>query len=470
MKSFIGEDFLIRNAKGLAIYNGYAKGLPIVDYHCHLSPKEIAEDRVFRDVGELMLGHDHYKWRIMRAFGIDEERITGGASYEEKFAAYASALQRAPGNPLYHWTHMELRTYFGITEPLTAANARAVYRQANHTMADGSLSVRHLISSSNVRFIATTDDPADTLEYHARIAADATFPVKVVPTFRPDVICHPARPGYTEYVRRLGASDGTAIANLTDLLAVLSRRMDHFARMGCVSSDHGIAGIPSDAATLQEAGAVFERTLSGIAPSEADSDRFLGFLLGFFAGEFVRRGWAMQLHLSAARNLNAALFERLGPDCGNDSAGGIVDVQSLAGFLERTRRGSGLPKIMLFTLNPAAYPVLSTVAGCFAEGLAGKIQLGPAWWFWDHRDGIEEQLRLFANTGVLGVFNGMLTDSRSFTSYVRHDYFRRIFCSLLGEWVENGEYPDDPLLLGDLVKDVCGENALRYFQSGGVQP
>lgn len=463
MSSFIGDNLLISNNKGLELYEKYARDLPIYDYHCHLSPEEIANDKVFYDIGELMLKGDHYKWRIMRATGIPEQFITGNASYKDKFKAYAKALSFAIGNPLYTWTHMELKRFFNITEPLTEKSADSIYEEANRKMADGSYSARNLIAQSNVYLIATTDDPADNLEYHEKISKIEGFETKVVPTFRPDFLCNPNKAGYKEYVEKLGATEGTEISTFDDLIWVLNKRMNYFSERNCRIADHGISYVPDCECTPEEAKCIFQKALSESGLSKEEEDKFLVYMLELFACEYSRRGWVMQIHMSPLRNQNTSLFKKVGPDSGIDSVGDVVSASALGTLFDRVESECLMPKTILYTLNPSAYYVLSTMAGNFSCGSPGKIQLGAAWWFCDHKDGIEEQLRIFANTGVLGYFNGMLTDSRSFTSYVRHDYFRRIFCSLVGQWVENGEYPDDDEMLKGIVEGVCFENAKKYF-------
>ncbi|MFA7204854.1 MAG: glucuronate isomerase [Saccharofermentanales bacterium] len=463
MNEFLGEDFLIENSIGFDIYKKYAKNLPIYDYHCHLSIRDIARDRVFTDVGEMMLEHDHYKWRIMRAAGIEEKFITGDSSYREKFIAYASTLEKAVGNPLFLWTNMELKEYFGINCPLTSRNAEKIYDEVNRLMSDGSFTAKNLIRKSNVCLIATTDDPADSLEYHVQNAADNNFKTKVVPTFRPDFVCNPLKEGYLEYLVRLGNSENTTISSLKNLLDILKLRMDFFGRIGCKISDHDLAGIPRVECDYAEASQIFLGILVGEMISQSQADKFLSFMLLFFAGEYRKHGWVMQLHISALRNPNTKLFLRNGPDFGLDSVGDTLSAADLCRFFNRIENTAGLPKTIVYSLNPASYYVIASAVGSFAGEIPGKLQLGAAWWFCDHRDGIREQLKVFADTGVLGMFNGMLTDSRSFVSYVRHDYFRRILCSLIGEWVENGECPDDEKIIGNLVKGICFYNAEKYF-------
>jgi len=463
MKEFIGRDFLLNNETGLMLYEKYARHLPIYDYHCHLSPREIAEDKVFYDIGELMLAHDHYKWRLMRQAGIEEKYITGEASYREKFIAYGKALSLAAGNPLYHWTHMELREYFDITEPLSEKSAEKIYEAANEKMTSGDFSARKLMEKSKVYLAATTDDPADSLEYHRELNNSKDFSCMVVPTFRPDKACHILAADYRDYIKRLGQTAAVEINNLNTLKDALLKRMDAFAEAGCRIADHGVYSIPDAVCDEAEAETIFQKALSGMELAPGEGDRFLIHMLTFLAVEYARRDWCMQIHMSPLRNQNTRLYNRLGPDSGIDSVGDPISALALGKFLNNVENIYKVPKTILYTLNPSAYYVLATMAGNFSAGVPGKIQLGAAWWFCDHRDGIQEQLRIFASTGLLGVFNGMLTDSRSFTSYVRHDYFRRILCSLIGEWMEAGEYPMDEENAASLVQGICFYNAEKYF-------
>jgi len=463
MKVFFGEDVFLKSKTAISLYEKYAKNQPIYDYHCHLNPQEIAEDKVYFDVGELMLKGDHYKWRLMRHCGMEEELITGNASFKDKFVAYAKALSMSIGSPLYHWTHMELKKYFNINEPLTEKNAIDIYLRANKAMEDGSFSAKQLITKSNVYMVATTDDPSDGLNWHKKIALDKNFKTKVLPTFRPDLACNIAKKDYVEYINKLAAVEDEVIVSLEDLQSVLKKRLDLFATMGCKIADHGIENIPQVEADFEEAHNIFGSALARKRLSPVEAEKFLFYMLTFFASEYKRRGWAMQIHMSVIRNQNSARFDKLGPDVGNDSAGDVSSAKALGRLFDRIETKSGMPKTIVYSLNPTSNMVLSTMLGNFAGGLPGKMQFGAAWWFCDNRTGIEEQLKMLADTGVLGQFVGMLTDSRSFISYPRHDYFRRILCSIIGEWVENGELTNDDELLGEIVKGICFENARKYF-------
>lgn len=464
MKQFMGSEFLINNTKGAELYTRYAKHQPIYDYHCHLSAKEIAENRKFTNIGELWLEGDHYKWRVMRAAGVPEEKITGkNTSYEEKFRAFAEVLPNFIGNPIYHWAHMELQRYFDIHEPLSATTVDKIWNEANAKLASEDFTARSLIASSNVELIATTEDPADELQWHAKIKQIKDLNTRVVPTFRPDKVVNWNGSGSCEYVAKLGEGENIDISSLDDLLFVLGKRMDYFQNMGCRSADHGLESIPAVRGSYDEVKKIFAKLIEGGMLEPDKIEKYQYFMLHFFACEYSKRGWTMQMHISAMRNNNTKLFKQLGTDCGADSVGEAVDGKSLQQLFDGIELEVGMPKTILFTMNPSAYYILATMAGNFQGGVPGKIQLGPAWWMLDHRDGIIEQLRILANTGGLGFSVGMLTDSRSFLSYARHDYFRRILCSLIGEWVEEGEVPDEAEMLGKIVGGICVENARRFF-------
>ncbi len=462
MKDFLGNDFLLKNETAKVIYNQFVKDLPIYDFHCHLSAQEIAEDKVFLDIGELLLKCDHYKWRLMRICGVPEDLITGNASFKDKFLAFANILPSVVGNPVYHWTHMELKKYFGITEPVNAQNALRVYNQANEMMADGTYSAQKLITKSNVKLIATTDDPSDDLIWHKKISEIANFSTKVVPTFRPDLACNLLKEGFSTYIEKLGNSANTKISSLDSLLAVLNGKLDFFEKHGSKIADHGIENIPNYSCEFDEAAVIFKKALTEKV-TQIDAEKFLYFMLSFFAKEYKRRQWAMQIHMSVIRNQNSKLLKNLGPDCGIDSSGDVLVAKSLGKLFDEIENSTGMPKTILYSLNPTSNYVLSTMLGNFAGEVAGKMQLGAAWWFCDHRDGIIEQLKLLSSTGSLGCFVGMLTDSRSFISYARHDYFRRILCSLIGEWVEDGEMYSDMESLKNLVSGISYYNAVEYF-------
>lgn len=465
MTDFLGKDLLIHNETGRRIYNEWAKDMPIFDYHCHLDPKEIYEDKVFKDIGEIMLSGDHYKWRLMRAAGIDEELITGNRSYREKFIAYAKALEKACGNPLFVWTNMELQRYFGVDRTLTEENAARIYDEVNEKISDGSCTARSLITGSGVYLAATTDDPADELEYHRKLAQDESFKPKIVPTFRPDNILNISKPGYRDYIEKLSKSAGKNIEDLEDLLEVLKIRMDHFGKLGCRISDHALVEIPNITCDKEIAGHIFSSVLKEKKDiSNEVADEFTGFLMRFLADEYLARDWTMQIHLYALRNPNSEMFSRLGPDSGFDCIGDAPKVgEGLCTLLDAMNKITGLPRTIVYTLNPNAYEEIAGALGSFTRISPGRVQLGAAWWLCDHENGIRRQLAAFAESGILGLFNGMLTDSRSFLSYVRHDYFRRILCSFVGEIVESGQYPSDERLLRELIEGICFNNVKKYI-------
>ena len=446
------SDYLLSGATARGLYEDCA-GLPIYDYHCHLPPKDIYEDRVFGNIGELWLGGDHYKWRLMREAGFPEELITGTAStYQEKFRAYLSALEFAAGNPLYAWSGMELKQFFGVELPLTAANADAIWDACNKVIEERQLSPRKLIRQSNVRLVATTDDPADTLEWHRLLAADAEKGFEVLPSFRPDKALNLVAPGYAEYLAKLAAAAGTGpIATLDDFRAALRARLDFFQSMGCRITDVGLADFPDAIATDAEADAVFRKAAAGQPVARGEFLAFLGNAYVFLGREYKARGMVMQWHLAAYRNANTPLFKALGPDCGCDCIGDIVPVRDLVRVLDAIHTGGGLPQTILYALEPSMNSALMTLAGSY-----GPVRLGAAWWFVDHRRGIENVLDIVAETGHLGSFLGMLTDSRSFLSYARHDYFRRILASFVARLVDNGEY--EASCAPELLRRICCGN------------
>jgi glucuronate isomerase len=464
MKDFISDDFLLCNEIGQTLYDKYAKNQNVFDFHCHLNPKDIAEDRRFDSIGELMLEGDHYKWRLMRAFGIPEKLVTGkDVSFKDKFLAFAKALPSFIRNPVYHWVHMELKRYFGIQVPLSEETAEQIWEQANEKLKDNYFSAHSLITNSNVEFLATTDDPSSSLEWHRKISTTDNFKTRVVPTWRPDKILDLTANSYLEYLDELASKASMQVRSLDDLLTLLKKRMDFFAMSGCCIADHGLENAPSVRGSFEEAKAIFAGRLAGTVPGQEALEKFKYYMLFFFGCEYSARSWVMQLHLSVIRNRNTRLFKALGPDCGVDSVGDPVDIRALAQLFDDVEKECGMPKTITYTMNPSSWYPLATLAGSFAGSIPGKMQLGAAWWMLDHRDGIKQQLKVLANTGGLGLSVGMLTDSRSFLSYVRHDYYRRILCSVVGEWVEHGEMPDDEALLEKTIKGVCLNNARKYF-------
>lgn len=465
--AFMDDNFLLNNPTAVKLYHEYAAPMPIIDYHCHLSPREIAGNRRFRNLADVWLSGDHYKWRAMRAAGVDERFITGDAPDEEKFRAYARTLPLAVGNPLYHWSHLELRRYFGIYEIINEQNAKAIWEKANALLAGPGFAARDFITRSNVRVICTTDDPADSLEHHAALKNERDFPVKVLPSFRPDKALNIEKEDFPAYIRRLGEAAGMAIACFDDLLEALEKRIEFFAGAGCVVSDHALDEVPYADAGAQEVADIFKKATDGQAVTREEAQKYKTRLLVFLGKQYAKRGWVMQYHINAHRNNNTRMLERLGPDTGYDSMNDAPLAFALTRLLDAMEKEEALPKTILYSLNPAQNRLLATIMGSFqGGGVPGKMQLGSAWWFNDTKEGMIDQMKALAEIGLLGRFVGMLTDSRSFLSYARHEYFRRILCNLLGEWVERGELPDDEAWIGGIVQDICFRNANAYFGFG----
>ena len=460
MKDFMDKDFLLSSETARQLYEAYAAPMPIIDYHCHLDPREIWEDRQFENITRVWLGGDHYKWRLMRSAGVDERFITGDADDREKFQKWAETLGLAIGNPLYHWSHLELRSYFGYEGVLNGDTAEEVWKLCNEKLRRPDMSARNLILRSRVKALCTTDDPADTLEWHQKLADEGDFPVKVLPSFRPDKALGIEKPGYLDYLARLGAPESFA-----RLKARLTERLDFFCALGCRVSDHGMEAVPFARAPEEEIEGIFRRRLAGQLPTPLEEKQFKTALLLHLGRAYARRGLVMQLHFGVIRDNSPRIFRALGPDAGIDSIGDAISAKDLAAFLGALDETGELPKTILYSLNPNDNAALVTVMGAFQTGEAvGKLQHGSAWWFNDHKGGMIRQLSTLAADGYLAGFVGMLTDSRSFLSYARHEYFRRILCDLIGSWVENGEYPGDPKALRTIVEGICFYNAERYFR------
>jgi len=458
------ENFLLSNETSVQLYHQHAKDMPIIDYHCHLSPKEIYENKTFNNITEAWLYGDHYKWRLMRANGVDEKFITGDASDYDKFLAWARTIPMTIGNPLYHWTHLELQRFFGVHDLLNEANAPMIWDKVNRQLQGEGFGARDLITKSNVTTVCTTDDPIDNLEYHAKISALDNFNASVVPGFRPDKALEINRPTFKPWVAQLSEVSGLVINNYADFLDALESRVRYFHAAGCSVSDHALDAVMFEPATLEEAAAIFAKGLAEGSVSVSEEKKFKGFTLVFLGKLYNELDWVMQFHIHALRNNNSVMFGRLGPDTGYDSINDGNIAVPLAGLLDALDRESALPKTILYSLNPNDNHVIASLMGCFqGGGVAGKIQFGTAWWFNDHKDGMMEQMKTLANFGLLSQFVGMLTDSRSFLSYTRHEYFRRILCDLVGSWVENGEAPDDMNLLGGMIENICYNNAKQYF-------
>ena len=464
MSQFLSNDFLLSTETARKLYFGAAADMPIIDYHCHVDPKEIYEDKRFRNITELWLSGDHYKWRLMRSNGVDEYYITGDADEYEKFCRFAELMPKAIGNPMYHWCHLELKNYFGYEGVLNADTAREVWELCEKKLKDANMSVRGIIKQSNVSFIGTTDDPIDSLEYHKLIAADDSFDVTVAPSFRPDKALNIDKAGWKDYIATLSLVSGTEITDVKSLKEALSARIEYFDSCGCRASDHGLDRMIYASATESEINAVFERGLAGEIIDSCEAEALKTELLVHCAKEYKRLGWVMQLHYNCMRNPNSKMFGLLGADKGFDCIGPDNGSRKLASLLDRLNTEDGLPKTVIYSLDASDNSFIDTLIGSFqGTEIAGKLQHGSAWWFNDNKQGMRDQLISLANLSLLGNFVGMLTDSRSFLSYARHEYFRRILCALIGEWVENGEYPDDEDTLEGLVRDICYDNAAKYF-------
>ncbi len=465
MRKFMDENFLLLSETAIRLYHDYAKDMPIYDYHCHLSPKEIWENKQYNNITELWLYGDHYKWRAMRANGIEEKYITGNGDDFEKFKKWASTVPYTIGNPLYHWTHLELRRYFGIYELLNEDTAEMVWNKANEMLKTEDFTPRGLIKKSNVKLIGTTDDPLDDLKYHEKIQTLDDFDVKVVPTFRPDKGVDINKDTFKDWVDRLEEIVGKEINSFDEYLAALEERINYFHQRGCRLSDHGFEYVPYQEADSKKLDEILRKGRNQEDISLEEEDAFKTAVMVFLGKLYAKLGWTMQLHIGAMRNNNTRMFRQIGPDTGFDSIHDHNIAYNLSRFLDALDVENALPRTILYTLNPKDNYVLASMAGNFqGDGIPGKIQFGSAWWFNDQKDGMEEQMKVLANVGLLTRFIGMLTDSRSFLSYTRHEYFRRILCNIIGEWAENGEVPKDMNFLGKIIQDICFNNAKNYFQ------
>lgn len=497
MKPFLDENFLLKNDVAVRLYHDYAASLPIIDYHCHLDPREIAENKRFANLAEAWLYGDHYKWRAMRANGVEEKYVTGGSGADDygRFLAWSRTVPYTIGNPLFHWSHLELRRLFGVNDLITEANARTIWDKTKACFEGEGYSVRDLIRKSNVEVICTTDDPADSLEHHAAIRKEEgagalglraairkeegpdtlglhaainkeeRTGTLVLPSFRPDKALNVRAAAFLPWLRKLEEATNGSISDYGELLAALERRLDFFHELGCRVSDHALDDVPFAATSYEEAAAVFNKAIKGEAVSEEEEARYKTFTLLQLGRGYAKREWVMQLHLHAHRNNNGRAFAKLGPDTGHDSMNDQPLAKPLVGLLDALDREGALPRTIVYSLNSNDNDILASIIGSFqGDGIPGKIQLGSAWWFNDTKDGMIAQLTSLANIGMLGRFVGMLTDSRSFLSFTRHEYFRRILCNLLGEWVENGEAPYDLAWLGGLVRDISYRNAKAYFR------
>lgn len=465
MKKFLDEDFLLTTEAAKKLYHEYAEDMPIIDYHCHINPQEICEDRKFDNITQVWLGGDHYKWRQMRSNGVDEKYITGDASDREKFQKWAETLELLIGNPLYHWSHLELKRYFGYEGHLSGETAEEVWNLCNEKLAQDDMTVRNIIKKSNVKLICTTDDPVDSLEYHKKLAEDDSFDVKVLPAWRPDKAMNLEKPEYLDYVKKLSEVSGIEVNSFASLIEALKKRMDFFASVGCSVSDHALEYVMYAPAADEEIEAIYAKRLAGGQITKEEELKFKTAFMLSVGKEYDRRNWVMQLHYGCKRDNNTLRYKQLGPDTGYDCINNYAPSSEMADFLNALAGADELPKTILYSLNPNDNASIGTILGCFQnDKTIGRIQQGSAWWFNDHKTGMTEQMISLANLGILSNFIGMLTDSRSFLSYTRHEYFRRIMCELIGGWVENGEYPDDYKVLEKIVKGISYNNTVRYFE------
>jgi glucuronate isomerase len=465
MRKFLDKDFLLHNKTAKMLYHTYAAKMPIIDFHNHLSAQEIYENKKFSDLTEVWLGGDHYKWRAMRTLGVAEETVTGSASAREKFTAWAKSMPYLIGNPLYHWTHLELQRYFGIDTLLNEKSADEIFDKCNEMLQKEAYRVRGLLEMQKVQAMCTTDDPIDDLKFHQLIAEDGAIDLQVLPSFRPDKAVNIDLNWFNDWVNTLADVVGHKIEKLADLLKALENRMDFFVSVGCTVSDNGIDVFSyTTEVTKEEAEAIFLKGRAGDALTATEIEKYKAYMMLFLGKEYHKRNWVMQLHIGALRNNNTRRLNELGPDTGYDAINNSFNIAKLGQFLNDLDANDGLPKTIIYNLNPADNHKVVTLMQCFQDGITpGKLQFGSGWWFMDQKDGMIDQMRDLAANGVLSKFVGMLTDSRSFLSFPRHEYFRRILCQLLGEYVESGEYPADIEFLGSIIEDICYYNAKAYF-------
>lgn len=464
MKEFMGSDFLLQTKSAMSLFEA-AKDMPIFDYHCHLIPKEIEQNKRFDSIVDIWLGGDHYKWRQMRTFGIDEKLITGDADPYDKFYAWAQTAENLIGNPLYHWTHLELQRYFDIKLPLNTKNAKTIYNIANEKLkTDKDLDVYGIMKKFNVYAVGTTDDPIDDLASHKIIRERGDLETKVLPSYRPDKALNIGKAGFEDYINKLGKAANIEIKSIGDVVKALVKRLDYFIENGCKATDHGIERVPAIFLSEEQSNTIFVKKMNGEKLSAKEEEAYSSFVLLQLARAYHKRNIVMQLHLSALRDNNTRMFNILGPDTGYDCSHDNNVAASTSAFLNELEKTNQLPKTILYSLNPKDHYSLATLMGCFqGDGIKSKVQLGSGWWFLDHKDGMEEQMKVLANLSMLPNFVGMLTDSRSFLSYPRHEYFRRILCNIIGTWVEEGEIYNDEETLNRIVKDIAFNNAKNYF-------
>ena len=466
MTPFMNADFLLKTETAKKLYHEHAEVMPIIDYHCHINPQEIFEDKRYESITQVWLGGDHYKWRAMRSCGVPEYYITGEASYAEKFQKWAETIPNLIGNPLYHWTHLELQRYFGIYEPLNGDNAMEIYEKCNAILAQPDMSARGIIKKSNVRLICTTDDPIDDLVWHEKLAADPTVPAIVLPAFRPDKAMRADKPTFPAYLKQLEQVVGYEINSVEDMRKALADRIAYFADHGCRISDHGLDLCFYVEATEEELNDIFTRAKAGQRITWNEQLAYHTALLVAVGKEYAKRDWVNQLHFGCLRDNSKTMFRKLGPDTGFDAINDQPNAVGMSGMLNALEEAGALGKTILYSLNPSDNAAIGTIMGAFQTDspIPGKIQQGSAWWFNDHKPGMEAQMVSLMSLGAFGTFNGMLTDSRSFLSYTRHEYFRRILCNLVGQMVEDGEYPADMKQLGKLIENISYNNTLHYFR------
>ena len=463
MKDFMDKDFVLKNETAKVLYHNYAETMPIFDFHCHLSIEEIYNDKQFSSITECWLGGDHYKWRLMREMGIDESYITGDKSDFEKFMKYAEVMPYAIGNPIYHWTHLELRRYFGIEDILSPKTAEDIFNKCNEKLK--TLTARKLIADSNVKKLFTTDDPIDDLHFHKQLKEDGDFDVEVYPAFRPDKAINIELPTYVPYIAKLADAADVRIDGIDSLCEALTKRIEYFDSVGCVCSDHALDVVMFMPADHDKVDKIVKKALNGDDLTPAEIEQYKGYVLVHLGKQYARLHWVQQYHIGALRNNSRRYMGLLGPDTGFDAIEDQTFAKKLAMLLDTLDSTDELPKTILYCLNPRDNEVIATIMNCFQQGgIVGKMQFGSAWWFNDQKDGMEKQLTALSQLGLVSKFVGMLTDSRSFLSYTRHEYFRRIVCNMFGTLIEEGEYPNDVELVGSIVRDICYNNAVNYFK------
>lgn len=466
--SFIHDDFLLSNDYSVRLYHDYAKDQPIIDYHNHLPPDEISANRQFKDLYEIWLEGDHYKWRAMRANGVSEEYCTGNAANYDKFLAFAGTVPHTIRNPLYHWTHLELKRFFGIDELLSESTAKQVWDAGAEKLTSPELTTRGILKKFKVTALCTTDDPVDDLSHHKAIAEDSSFATQVLPAFRPDKAVQVDQPeDWNAWIAKLSAASDIDVSSCAKLLEALRKRHDYFHAMGSRLSDHGMEYVPADFIDDKQAAAIFDKARSGRAASIDEQRQFATYILEFTARLDAEKSWTKQFHVGVIRNNNTKLFENVGRDLGCDSIGDASQARSLGAFLDRLDHDGALPKTIVYNLNPSDNYVFATMLGNFQDGkTAGKMQMGSGWWYLDQREGMEMQMNCLSNTGLITRFVGMLTDSRSFMSFTRHEYFRRILCDLFGKDMQSGQIPTDFSLVGPIIENICYGNAKSYLGIG----